>query len=101
MNKLSDDERNPLRYYAETERIIHGSVRGTVIQGPERGTFHHHLLGMGYIEERTVDTRGAVVVLTAAVEECCAIGIGLLTVFQGLDRYASQLVAGEGVSSSV
>jgi hypothetical protein len=66
MNKLSDDERNPLRYYAETERIIHGPVRGTIIQGPVQGTVRHHLLDMGYIEERTVDTRGAVVVLTAA-----------------------------------
>ena len=27
MNDLSDDERNLLRYYAETERIIHGLVR--------------------------------------------------------------------------
>jgi hypothetical protein len=39
MNKLSDDERNPLRYYAETERIIHGPVRGTIIQRPVRGPF--------------------------------------------------------------
>ena len=45
MNKLSDDERNLLRYYAETERIIHGPVRGAV---------HQHLLGMGYIEGRTL-----------------------------------------------
>jgi hypothetical protein len=57
MNKLSDDERNLLRYYAETERIIHRPVRGTV---------HQHLLGMGYIEEGTVDTQGALVVVTAA-----------------------------------
>jgi hypothetical protein len=27
VNDLSDDERNLLRYYAETERIIHGLVR--------------------------------------------------------------------------
>ena len=27
MNDLSDDEHNLLRYYAETERIIHGLVR--------------------------------------------------------------------------
>jgi hypothetical protein len=32
MNKLSGDERNLLRYYAETERIIHGRVRGAVHQ---------------------------------------------------------------------
>ena len=57
MNKLSDDERNLLRYYAETERIIHGPVRGAV---------HQHLLGMGYIEGRTVETCGALVVVTAA-----------------------------------
>jgi hypothetical protein len=57
MNKLSDDERNLLRYYAETERILHGK---------ERGAIHRHLLSMGYIEERTVNTRGALVVVTAA-----------------------------------
>ena len=27
MSELSDDERNLLRYYAETERIIHGRTR--------------------------------------------------------------------------
>jgi hypothetical protein len=42
MNDLSDDKRNLLRYYAETERIIHGPVRGAV---------HQHLLRSGYIEE--------------------------------------------------
>ena len=42
MSKLTDDERNLLRYYAETERIIHGPVRGAV---------HQHLLHSGYIEE--------------------------------------------------
>jgi hypothetical protein len=58
MNKLSDDERNLLRYYAETERII---------QGPMRGAVHQHLLRSGYIKERTtVDARGALVVVTAA-----------------------------------
>jgi hypothetical protein len=57
MNDLSHDERNLLRYYAETERILHGPVRGAV---------HQHLLRMGYIEERTVNTRGALVVVTAA-----------------------------------
>ena len=46
MNKLSTDERNLLRYYAETARILHGSGRGVV---------HQHLLSMGYIEERTVN----------------------------------------------
>jgi hypothetical protein len=35
MSELSDDERNLLRYYAATERIIHGPVRGAV---------HQHLL---------------------------------------------------------
>ena len=58
MNKLSDDERNLLRYYAETERII---------QGPMRGAVHQHLLRSGYIKERTtVDARGALVVETVA-----------------------------------
>jgi hypothetical protein len=42
LNELSDDERHLLRCYAETERIIHGPVRGAV---------HQHLLRMGYIEE--------------------------------------------------
>jgi hypothetical protein len=57
MNKLSGGERNLLRYYAETERILHGA---------ERGTAHQHLLRSGYIEERTIDARGALVVVTAA-----------------------------------
>jgi hypothetical protein len=57
MSELSDDERKLLRYYAATERIIHGPVRSAV---------HQHLLHSGYIEERTVDTRGALVVVTAA-----------------------------------
>jgi hypothetical protein len=50
MNKLSDDERNLLRYYAETERII---------QGPMRGAVHQHLLRSGYIKERTTVDAGA------------------------------------------
>ena len=56
MSKLSDDERNLLRYYAEAERIIHGPVRGAVYQ---------HLLHSGYIEERTVNARGTLIVVTA------------------------------------
>lgn len=50
MSKLSDDERNLLRYYAETDRIIHGPVRGAV---------HQHLLRMGYIKERAITRRGS------------------------------------------
>jgi hypothetical protein len=57
MNVLTDDERNLLRYYAETERTIHGTVRGAL---------HRHLLNSGFIEERTVDTRRALVVVPAA-----------------------------------
>jgi hypothetical protein len=57
MNELSDDERDLLRYYAETERIIHGSVRGAV---------HQHLLRNGYIEERPINPKGALIVVTAA-----------------------------------
>jgi hypothetical protein len=58
MHELSDDERNLLRYYAETERIIQGAMRGAV---------HQHLLRSGYIEERTtVDARGTLVVVTTA-----------------------------------
>jgi hypothetical protein len=45
-------ERNLLRYYAETERVLHGAVRGAI---------HQHLLRSGYIEGRTVDARGALV----------------------------------------
>jgi hypothetical protein len=57
MSELSDDERNLLRYYAETERIVHG---------PARGAIRQHLLNSGYIEERTIDLRDALVVVTAA-----------------------------------
>jgi hypothetical protein len=56
MKVLSDEERNLLRYYAETERIIHG---------PERGVVHQHLLHIGYIEERRVNARGASIVVTS------------------------------------
>jgi hypothetical protein len=85
MHELSDDERNLLRYYAETERIIHG---------PARGTVHQHLLGMGYIEEGTVDTQRH-----AGCGDCGrseSVARHRIT-----DRHASQLVAGEGVTSSV
>jgi hypothetical protein len=46
MHELSDDERNLLRYYAETERIIHGPVQGTV---------HQHLLGMDTSKKGRLD----------------------------------------------
>jgi hypothetical protein len=57
MNELSNQERNLLRYYAETERIIHGR---------ERGAVHLHLLRMCYIEERPVNLQDSVVVVTEA-----------------------------------
>jgi hypothetical protein len=57
MNKLSNDERNLLRHYTETERIIHGPMRGAV---------HQHLLRSGYIEERTVNAQATLVVVSAA-----------------------------------
>jgi hypothetical protein len=57
MHELSDDERNLLRYDAETERILHGPVRGAV---------HLHLVNSGYIEERTVNAQGMLVMVTAA-----------------------------------
>jgi hypothetical protein len=57
VNELSDDERNLLRYYAESERILHG---------PARGEVHLHLLRSGYIEGRTVNPGGALIVVTAA-----------------------------------
>ena len=46
-----------MRYYAETERILHGASRGVI---------HQHLLGMGYIEERTVNMQDSVIVVTQA-----------------------------------
>jgi hypothetical protein len=55
VSKVLSDERNLLRYYAETQRIIHGS---------ERGAVHQHLLRMGFIEERTFGLKDAVVVVT-------------------------------------
>ena len=57
MNRLSTQERNLLRYYAEVERIIHGRARGAV---------HQHLLRMCYIEERPVNLQDSVVVVTEA-----------------------------------
>jgi hypothetical protein len=57
MNKLSGGERNLLRYYAETERMLHG---------PERSAVHQHLLRMGYIQERPVNLRDSVVLVTQA-----------------------------------
>jgi hypothetical protein len=57
MSKLLSDERSLLRYYAETERIIHG---------PERGAVHQHLLRRGFIQERPVGVKDAIVVVTQA-----------------------------------
>jgi hypothetical protein len=57
MSKLLSDERRLLRYYAETERILHG---------PERGAGHQHLLRSVYIEERPVNLQDSVVVVTRA-----------------------------------
>jgi hypothetical protein len=57
MSKLSTDERNLLRYYAERARILHG---------PGRGVVHQHLLSTGYIEEKTVNMQDSVIVLTQA-----------------------------------
>ena len=57
MSKLSTDERNLLRYYAETARVLHGSSRGVV---------HQHLLGMGCIEERAVNMEDSMIVVTQA-----------------------------------
>ena len=57
MSELSDDERNLLRHQAEIGRIIHV---------PVRGAFYRHPLSRGYIKERTADTQGALVVVTAA-----------------------------------
>jgi hypothetical protein len=54
VSELLSDERNLLRYYAETQRIIHGA---------ERGVVHQHLLRMGFIEERTFGLKDAVIVI--------------------------------------
>jgi hypothetical protein len=92
MNKLSDDERNLLKYYAGTERILHR---------PARGEVHLHLLRSGYIEERTVNLQGALVVVTAAGRKAStshaiafAAGheqFGPLTVHRSVDRSHSPL----------
>ena len=57
MNVLSDEQRNLLRHCAETERIMHGRVRGAL---------HQHLLHMGYIEERAVKPQNLMIVVTEA-----------------------------------
>ena len=57
MNKLLGGERNLLRYYADTERMLHG---------PEWGAVHQHLLRMGYIQERPVNPQDSGVVVTQA-----------------------------------
>jgi hypothetical protein len=93
MNKLSDDERNLLRYYAETERIIQGPMRGVAGQkitrrlaglspmmavlimrplgnlrnGNELRVPPRALMRSGYIKERTtVDAPGRAGLVTAA-----------------------------------
>lgn len=63
MSKLLSDERSLLRYYAESERLLHG---------PERGAVHQHLLRMGYIEEQPVNLQNAMVVLTQAGRDSLA-----------------------------
>jgi hypothetical protein len=65
MPELSDNECNLLRYYAETEHILHGN---------ERGAVHQHPPSNGHIEERTFDTRDALVVVTATGQKNCANG---------------------------
>jgi hypothetical protein len=57
MNDLSDDERNLLRHYSEAERLIDGT---------DRSAAHQHLLRMGYIEERAVNLRDLLIVVTDA-----------------------------------
>jgi hypothetical protein len=48
MNVLSDEERNLLRYYAETGRIIHGP-----------GTLHQHLLRIALAEDNVARVEAA------------------------------------------
>ena len=57
MHKLSDDERNLLRHYAEGERIV-GGLQGTPT--------HRQLVGVGYIQEQPISTQNVLVVITDA-----------------------------------
>ena len=57
MTKLSDDERNLLRHYAERERVINGF---------QRTAPHQHLLHLAYIEERAVNVQDLLIVVTEA-----------------------------------
>jgi hypothetical protein len=57
VHKLSDDERNLLRHYAEEERVISGF---------ERTPTHLHLLRIGYIREQPVDGQGLLITVTEA-----------------------------------
>jgi hypothetical protein len=56
MSELTDDERNLLRYFAETDRFISGQARGGL---------YLHLLRSGYIEEEVESACGTLVVVTA------------------------------------
>jgi len=68
MNKLSGGERNLLRYYAETERILRGA---------ERGAAHQHLLRIGYLPirkhltDKTAFGPVAIEAMSKAFEEAC------------------------------
>ena len=63
MDRLSDDERNLLRYYAEADRVIHG---------PRRGVLHQHLLRLGYIEEHAVEQQNSLILVTDAGRKALA-----------------------------
>ncbi len=55
MHELSGEERL-LRYYAEEH----------IISGLRRGAIHHHLLRLGYIEEKPVNVQDLLIVVTEA-----------------------------------
>jgi len=57
MRVLSDDERNLLRFYCERDRVIN-------IQ--DRTPTHQHLLGIGYIKERSVSVEYLLISVTDA-----------------------------------
>jgi len=57
MRVLSDDERNLLRFYCERDRVI--NIR-------DRTPAHQHLLGIGYIKERSVSVEYLLISVTDA-----------------------------------
>jgi hypothetical protein len=55
MHKLSDEERNLLRHYAEGERVV---------SGLQRMPAHRHLVGVGYIQEPPMGGQNVLIAVT-------------------------------------